>query len=271
MSTPDLGTSFTEFWEANDSWISAVVAITLALILAFVVDRWFIARGRELAGRVMRDGISQQADTRLRFVRRLVWLTIVLIGVFAALSQFTGINRLAASVLASGALAAAIIGFAARQTLANLVAGIMLAITQPLRVGDWVTVEEHYGVVEDIRLNFTILRTLSDQRIVVPNERLASNILRNDTLEADAVGLDVAIWLPAGSDAVRALEALRDETGQTVTVAETAAEGIRLAVGGDRVPPSERAKREAELRETCLKRLQDDGVLPHPAGEPAQP
>jgi len=205
MSAPDVGTSLSEFWEANDNWISALIALGLALLLAFVVDRWFAARGRELAGRVMRGGISQQTDTRLRFIRRLVWLIIILIGVFAALSQFTGVSRIAASVLASGALAAAIIGFAARQTLANLIAGIMLTLAQPLRVGDWVTVEEHYGVVEDIRLNFTILRTLSDQRIVVPNERLASNILRNDTLEADAVGLDVAIWLPADADVGRAL------------------------------------------------------------------
>jgi small-conductance mechanosensitive channel len=266
MSAPDVGTSLSEFWEANDNWISAAISFGLALLVAFAIDRWFARRGRELAGKVMRGGISQQADTRLRVVRRLVWLTLVLIGVFAALSQFTGISRVAASVLASGALAAAIIGFAARQTLANLVAGIMLAITQPLRVGDWVTVEEHYGVVEDIRLNFTILRTLSDQRIVVPNERLASNILRNDTLEADAVGLDVAIWLPQDADVGRALDVLRDETGQTVTVAETAAEGVRLAVGGERIPPSERARREAEVREACLRRLRAEGVL---AGEPA--
>jgi small-conductance mechanosensitive channel len=266
MSAPDVGTSLSEFWEANDNWISAVIALSLAVLLAVLVDRWFVARGRALAGRVMRGGISQQADTRLRFIRRLTWLIIILIGVFAALSQFTGVSRIAASVLASGALAAAIIGFAARQTLANLIAGLMITLAQPLRVGDWVTVEEHYGVVEDIRLNFTILRTLSDQRIVVPNERLASNILRNDTLEADAVGLDVAIWLPADADVGRALDVLREETGQTVTVAETAAEGIRLAVGGERVPPSERARREAELRESCLRRLRDDGVV---AGETA--
>ena len=262
MSTPDVGTSFSEFWETNDQWISAIVALALAVMLAFIVDRWFIARGRQLAGRVMTGGISQQADTRLRFIRRLVWLTIIVIGVFAALSQFTGVSRIAASVLASGALAAAIIGFAARQTLANLIAGIMITLAQPLRVGDWVTIEEHYGVVEDIRLNFTILRTLSDQRIVIPNERLAGGVLRNDTLEADAVGLDVALWLPHDVDVERALEALREETEQTVTVAESTPEGVRLAVGGERVPPPERAKREAELREMCLKRLRTDGVLP---------
>ena len=185
-------------------------------------------------------------------MRRLAWLTIIAVGFFVALSYFTGLSRLAASVLASGALAAAIVGFAARQTLANLVAGIMLAITQPLRVGDWVTFEEHYGVVEDVRLNFTILRTLSEQRIVIPNERLASGVLRNDTLETEAVGLDVAIWLPLHADSERALAVLSEATGQTVTVAESTVEGVRLAVGGERVPPAERARREAALRAACL-------------------
>ncbi len=85
--------------------------------------------------------------------------------------------------------------------------------------------EEHYGVVEDVRLNFTILRTLSEQRIVIPNERLASGILRNDTLETDAVGLDVSLWLPAGADVPRALDVLREETGQSVSVAEAARRG----------------------------------------------
>jgi small-conductance mechanosensitive channel len=269
MSVPDLGTSFSDWWNANSDWVTAILAVGLALLVAFIVDRWFAARGRDLAGRVMRGGISQQADTRLRFIRRLVWLVIILIGVFTALSQFTGVSRIAASVLASGAIAAAIVGFAARQTLANLVAGIMLAISQPLRVGDWVTVEDHYGVVEDIRLNYTVLRTLSDVRVVIPNERLASGILRNDTLEAEAVGLDVAIWLPAGTDVGRALDVLREETGQTVTVAETAAEGVRLAVGGERVAPRDRSRKEAELREACLRRLRADDVLAGPAEEPA--
>ena len=98
---------------------------------------------------------------------------ILLIGIAIALSGFTGISKLATSLLASGAIAAAIIGFAARQTLANFIAGIMLAITQPIRVGDWVTFEGNYGVVEDVSLNHTVLRTATEQRIVIPNEKLA--------------------------------------------------------------------------------------------------
>jgi small-conductance mechanosensitive channel len=172
-----------------------------------------------------------------------------------------GVDRVAASLLASGAIAAAVLGFAARQTLANFVAGVMLAITQPIRVGDWVFVEDQYGVVDDIRLTYTFLRTLSDQQVVIPNERLASGILRNDTLRDGVVGLDVAIWLPATADAGHAVRVLEEETGQTVSIAESAVEGVRLAIGGERCPPPERAAREAALRLRCLERLRAEGLL----------
>jgi small-conductance mechanosensitive channel len=244
----------------NDEVLKAIGTLVFWVLLAFVVDRWFASRGRKLADRVLRGGITQQADTRLRFVRRLVWLGLVLIGVLFALTQFTGIQRVAASVLASGALAAAIVGFAARQTLANLIAGIMLAVTQPLRVGDWVTFEDHYGQVEDVRLNYTVLRTLSETRIVIPNERLAGGILRNDTLETDAVGVEVSIWLAPDADLERALDGLR-QVARSVTIAETTAEGIRVAVGGERVVPADRARSEAELRERALLRLRASGVV----------
>jgi len=248
-------------WWAGNAAIRAAAIFAFFVLLAFIFDRWFAARGRRIADRMLRGGMTQQADTRLRFVRRLIWLVLLVIGMFTALSQFAGLGRIAGSFLASGALVAAIVGFAARQTLANLVAGIMLAITQPLRVGDWVTVEEHYGVVEDVRLNFTVLRTFSEQRIVIPNERLASGILRNDTLESGEVGLDVTLWLPADADVPRALDVLREETGQSVTIAESAADGTRLAVGGERVAPPERARHEAELREQCVRRLRADGIM----------
>ena len=248
----------------HDDVLKAIGTFAFWILLAFVVDRWFAARGRKLAGRVLKSGISQQADTRLRFVRRLVWLALIVIGILLALTQFTGIQRVAASLLASGALAAAIIGFAARQTLANLVAGIMLAITQPLRVGDWVFFESEYGVVDDIRLTYTFLTTLEGQRVIIPNERLAAGILRNDTLGEGAVGPDVHIWLPRSADVGRAVATLHEATGLKVTVAETTVDGIRLSVAGERCAPPERAAREAELRLRCLELLRADGLLAVP-------
>ncbi len=249
------------FWADHGDTVTAIASVVLAVAFATVLDRYFARRGHRFAEAVTRGHVSPVLDTRLRFIRRLVYATIVLIGVAVALSQFTGLSKLATSVLASGAIAAAIIGFAARQTLANVVAGIMLAITQPLRVGDWVTFEEEYGVVEDVRLNYTVLRTPGDVRVVIPNERLAAGILRNDTLGSERIALDVSVWLPPEADTERALEALSDETGSEVTVAEITPDGVRIAIAGDPVPPPERAPRQAELRAACLRRLRAEGLL----------
>jgi small-conductance mechanosensitive channel len=241
-------------------WFSAALSLAIAFLIAHAFDRFL--RGRLVRATVQRAGVSREADTRLRFVRRLIYAIIVLIGVAVALSYFASVGRLAASLLASGAIAAAVIGFAAQRVLANFVAGIMLAVTQPIRVGDWITVEGNYGVVDDVRLNFTVLRTPSDARIVIPNEKLASSVLRNDTLVVEQVALDVAVWIPPETDAERAIAALEDETGQSVGVAEAVPWGTRLSVGGDPVPPPDKPAREAELRRTCLRRLRREGLIP---------
>ena len=230
----------------------------LAFVLAFVVDRAFAHRAHQLALTVTRGELSRQTDTRLRFIRRVVYATILLIGLALALSQFTGINKVAASVLASGVVAAAIVGFAARQTLANFVAGVMLAITQPIRVGDWITFEDHYGQVEDVRLNYTVMRE-GERRVMIPNEKLAGGIVVNDTLQVDEVGVEVTLWIPPGADAERALAAL-GEIGKA-SIAEAAPAGVRITVGGDTVLASEKAAREADLRARCLARLHAEGLL----------
>ena len=257
--------------EAQKPWANAAVFMGVALAVAWAVDRAFARRGGKLARLVAGGDLSAEVDTRLRFVRRLVVAAIVVFGIALALGQFEGFGRLATSLLASGAIAAAVLGFAARQTLANLVAGVMIAVTQPLRVGDWVTFEEVYGEVEDVRLNYTYLRTPGNQRVIIPNEKLASGILRNDTLATDAIDLEISLWLPHAVDTDRAIALLSSETGCEVTVAETRWDGVRLSVVGDPVPPPERGRLEGELRTRCMSRLRADGLLPTaaPAGAEA--
>jgi small-conductance mechanosensitive channel len=244
------------------AWVNAAVAIVVAGIVAALVDRAF--RARVLHEAAERTGVSRETSTRLHFVRRLLTAVILLIGIAVALSGFSGISNFARSLLASGVIAAAVVGFAARQVLANFVAGIMLAVTQPLRVGDWVSFEGNYGEVEDVRLNYTILRTLGGPRIVIPNERLAGGVLKNDTLVAEATGPDVAIWLAPDADVERALTVLAEETGAQPTVAEVLPWGVRLSVGGDPVAPAQRGGDEADLRRRCVVRLRAEGLLGPP-------
>jgi small-conductance mechanosensitive channel len=203
-------------------------------------------------------------DTRLRFIRRLVEAAIAVVGVAVAISQFAALDRLATSILASSALAAAVIGFAARQTLANAVAGVLLFITQPVRIGDLITVEDLTGTVEDVRLTYTWLRAADDTRLIVPNERLAAVIIRNDSIVSSRVVAEVSVWLPGWVDADRACELLGEEIGETGTVrlAEMDAEGrIRVAVSGTAGAAHDRATREGELRASCLRALRGAGLL----------
>jgi small-conductance mechanosensitive channel len=249
------------FWDDHADKVEALGALAVACVVAFLLDRWLARRGHRIAAAVMRGELSPEVDTRLRFIRRLIYALIISVGVAIVIEEFLGVRNLARTVLTSGAILAAILGFAARQTLANVVAGIMLAVTQPLRVGDWVTFEGEYGVVEDVRLNYTFLRTPNDQRIVIPNERLAAGILLNDTLASNAVGLDVSLWLGHDADLDRALEVLQEESGRPVRVTESAAEGIRVGVSGDPVSPAEREGRESDLRKRCLQRLRAEGLI----------
>ena len=227
--------------------ITAVVTILIAVALVYAVDRAFRRR---------RPHLDPVLDTRLRFVRRLIAAVLLVVGAAIAISQFTALDRLAASILASGAIAAAVVGFAARQVLANVVAGVMLAVTQPIRIGDLVTLDDDTGVVEDIRLTYTFLRTGTDARIIVPNELLAGSVLRNDSIVTDTVAVEVRVWVPHDVDEQRALEAiggLGDEV--TARIGEVTEEGLFLTVSGPPVSVRQRAARESELRAQALGSL----------------
>ena len=88
------------------------------------------------------------------------------------------------------------------------------------------------------------MRTAGSQRIIIPNEKLASGIIKNDTLVDRRRRARRSVWVPPEADVERAISALTHQTGQEVTVAEAVPWGTRLAVGSDPVPPPERAPEE---------------------------
>lgn len=250
-----LSTSAATFFSRHEHELSAGVTVVLTLAVAVLVDRW-------LARRAARGQLRPEIDTRVRFLRRLVTLVIALLGGLFALSQFGGLNRLATGVLASSAIVAAVVGFAARQTLANLVAGVMLTVAQPLRIGDQVTIEDEAGVVEDVRLNYTVLRTAEGRRIFIPNERLASGVLRNETIVENQVRPEVSLWVPLTADAALAIAALAAlEPGLTARAAEVTIEGIRISLSAPAVHVAQRAERDAHLRVEGLRVLREQGLL----------
>jgi small-conductance mechanosensitive channel len=247
------------FWDDNRNAITAAVTVLLALVLAQIVDRTISRRGGRLTA-AMGAELSPVASTRLRLVRRLIYATIIVLGVALALAQFAAVKRVATGVLASSAVLGLVVGFAARAVLANAVAGIMIAITQPIRIGDLITFEERTGTVEDIRLTYTYVLADDGSRIVVPNERLAQNTVQNHTIMDPRVRVEADVWIPPEVDALRALAALGRQEDVDVSIAEIDKEGVRLVAGTWAPSASHRGALAAGLRASCLETLRREGL-----------
>jgi small-conductance mechanosensitive channel len=250
------------FWQQHGDLISALITMAVAIVIAFIVDRLVIARTGRVAGRVTEVRVSRAAQTRLRLVRRLVFVAILLIGAALALSNFAKIQRLATGILASSAVLGLVIGFAARQTIANMVAGILIAITQPIRIGDTVTIEGETGRVDDLTLSYTYVDPGDGRLVVVPNEKVTSGVLFNHSTGDRAAPATVSVWVPTDADLDEARRVLKPAGAVEVTIAEMTPEGVRIELKGPR--DHERTQvgdEEAALRESAHEALRAAGLL----------
>jgi small-conductance mechanosensitive channel len=252
------------FWNEHRNTVTAIITLVATFVIAHLVDRAIARRGGKLREVVARGELSPVTSTRLRLVRRLVYVTIVVLGVALALSQFAALKRVATGVLASSAVLGLVVGFAARQTLANGVAGILLAVSQPIRIGDLVTFQGETGVVEDMKLTYTYLRADDGRRIIVPNEQLAQNVLQNHTIVDPRVRVEASVWIAPDADVMRALSALNKQDDVQASVAEIEKDGVRLVAGTWARDVSERSSVAAGLRVSCLEILRREGLSSTP-------
>ena len=250
------------FWDSNGDWISAVITVLIALAVAFIVDRLVIGRATRVAERVSDTTISRATQTRLRMVRRLVFAAIIVLGIGIALSQFDKLNKLANALLASSAVLGLVLGFAAQKILANPLAGILLAISQPIRSGDSVTIEEETGRVQDLTLSHTFIDTGDGRMIIVPNETVVTSVVVNRSTGNLTAPVAVSLWVPPDADIGAARSALAPLEPSQIDVAEVTSDGVRLEIHGPQRPGGTRASgEEAALRERAQRALREAGVL----------
>jgi small-conductance mechanosensitive channel len=156
-------------------WIVVLVVVRYGLRYAF--DRY----ERRLAERD--PAVAARRRTTFSFLLRFVIALVGLIGVWSVLSVFPATQQVASAFLASSAVLAVIAGLALTTPLGNLGSGVLLAFTQPVRLGDRITVDDHTGIVEEISLSYTALKTDEGRRIFVPNTRMVSTTLVNRSVD----------------------------------------------------------------------------------------
>ena len=159
-------------------WVHFLIAGGMIVIVA--------ALAKFVDSRIDRRDLAPEVATRYRVARRTIVAMIVFVGVLSALLVIPQVRAVAGGILASSAVLGIVIGFAAQQTLGNFVAGISIAFTQPVRLGDEIEVDGTSGVVEEIGLTYTWVRTSDDDMVVIPNQKLASETILNKTIRKPA-------------------------------------------------------------------------------------
>jgi small-conductance mechanosensitive channel len=223
------------------------------------------AAAARLADRSLgRRTFPPEAVTRYRVLRRTVAVTIFAVGLLSALLAVPGVRPIAGGILASSAVLGLVIGFAAQTTLSNFVAGVVIAFTQPVRIGDQIEISDVTGLVEEIGLTYTLIRLENESRLVIPNTRLASDTIRNSTIVSREKMAEVTVQVPLTQELRRVVDLLREEAA-----GERDAD-VYVSALGDRVSLTLRARAgdeaaavrlERELRLRAHERLRAAGLL----------
>jgi small conductance mechanosensitive channel len=219
--------------------IVVAVVMFVTVVVARMIDR-----------RIARRDLPPEAITRYRVVRRSVTTTIIFVGLLTALLVIPQVRAVAGGLLASSAVLGIVVGFASQRTLGNFVAGLLIAFTQPVRLGDDVVVESTEGTVEEIGLIYTFVRTENGDRLVIPNEKLASDTIRNSTIRSREKVAEISLQVPLGRDLGTVVDRLKTIAPDGEVFVSDVSASATVVV---RTPAPNRSSAEQRKRELLLQ------------------
>lgn len=187
------GLPYSDLNESQTALLGHVLRGLLILAFAYLTIKVLFAFSRVYLRRYdisLADNLkARKIHTQIRIIERLVAFAIIVVAVSLFLMSFEGVRRYGVSLLASAGVIGVVAGLAAQKSLAMVLAGIQIALTQPIRIDDAVIVENEWGWIEEITLTYVVVRLWDRRRLVVPInyfiERPFQNWTRNS---ADLIG-----------------------------------------------------------------------------------
>ncbi len=243
------------------------IVVALLILLTF----WVAYRlGRRPLSAAMRHSGMHQKLVEL-LVDNIFRYSMLAFGLVMALSQL-GIN-VGAAVAGLGVVGIAV-GLAAQDSLSNTIAGFTIFWDKPFVVGDWITVHGQYGMVQDITLRSTRIRTPRNSYVVIPNRRIIDEVLENDSKNGE-VRIDVPIGIAYKEDIAQARQVLLAAAGGVPAIKPSPAADVVVENCGDssvdlvvRVWVDEASSRQGvhfSLLESCKVALDEAGIqIPYP-------
>jgi small-conductance mechanosensitive channel len=190
-------------------WIIAsvgwLVIRVIHMVLEAILERYDIKEKDNL--------MARQVYTQIRVIENIINVCIIVLTVACMLMTFPDVKQIGVSLLASAGAFGIILGFAAQKTLGNFIAGIQIAIAQPIRLDDVVIIENEWGWIEEITLTFVVVRIWDLRRLVVPISYFLEKPFQNWTrTSADILG-SVFIY----TDYTIPVKEVRDELTRLLT------------------------------------------------------
>jgi small-conductance mechanosensitive channel len=235
------------------SWhrfVIVAVVLVVTVVVARLIDR-----------RIAKRDLPPEAITRYRILRRTVTFSIIFVGVLSALLVIPQVRAVAGGLLASSAVVGIVLGFAAQRTLGNFIAGILIAFAQPVRLGDLVTIADTEGVIEEIGLTYTFVRTYDDDRLVIPNEQLASDTIRNSTIRSREKVAEISVQVPLGKDLGAIVDRLRRLVDDADVFVRDLSDAATVVVCARTRDQADAERLEHELRLRVYEALRAEGVF----------
>lgn len=186
--------TFSWFSENLETLLFIGLTITATVLVARTVNNYLIRYYKRASDRLHID------LTTFRMFRHLVVAAVYFIGLAVIIFHIPGLHSLSVAMLSGAGLAGIVIGFASQNTLSNIIAGIALAIFQPFRVGDRLTVMNEYGKVTDLNLRHTVILTSDNRRLIIPNSVISSEAIYNWTIEDPAIIWSIDVGIDYDSD-----------------------------------------------------------------------
>lgn len=265
---------------AKDAGHHVLVALFILLVGWIVLDATNIAMERYL-GRLRLDTsdnlLARKAVTQMRVLGRVLDVLIGVLTVGFALMTFDSVRQFGISLFASAGLAGIAVGLAARPLLSNLIAGIQLAITQPIRIEDAVVINNEWGWVEEFTATYVVIRLWDLRRLIVPLSYFFENPFANWTRSGSTIIGSVTLYLDysAPVDRLRAkaiefAKTSKNWDGNVVALQVTDAkeQTIEVRVIATAPDASKAFDLRCELREKLIGYIQREhpGALPRVRG-----
>jgi small-conductance mechanosensitive channel len=260
-------------WEILTTGISILIILIATIIIARMADRLLKKHIPHIFEASKMDKEFDQTSHAL--TRRLIVAAIYIIGILMIVLQIPALNRVAVAMLAGAGVAGIAIGFAAQDSLSNIISGILLAVFKPIRIGDYVDFKGEYGHIEDLTLRHTIICTWDLRRIIVPNSQISG-----DYMVRWVIGSPEAIWpvdfgIAYTSDIDKARNIIIEETKRHPQVMKDEEINVRLTELGDfavnlRLTFHVASRGDAfdtgcDIREAVKKRFDEEGIeIPYP-------